>query len=133
MKFLRTLTEKSILGFGKYSDMRVGEVLKMSSGTNYLRWVYYNLSMINFCDLVLYELYIHTDLIIKKPGKNPDLYIEVFEKRIATSLNGHKGCCQHIIMKAKLRTRRKGNYMLFKSTDKIKFSKGNQAWKNQGH
>lgn len=133
MKFLRTLTEKSMLGFGKYRDMRIGEILKMPSGLNYLRWVYYHSSMINFCDSVLYELYIHGNLLIEKPGKDPDLYENIFSKRITTKLRGHKGCGGHIIAKATLKKVRKGNYMGFKNKDKTKYSKGNMAWKNQGH
>ena len=76
---LRTLTEKSVLGFGKYSDYRVGDLLGLNK-TVYLRWVYYHMSMISFTDDILKQIYIMDEGIILKPGKDADMYNKVNER-----------------------------------------------------
>jgi len=70
---LRTLAWKSILGFGKYSDLTVLEVYNLQH-TRYLRWCYYNLSMISFNDEILSVINIRDERKIKKPGINPELH-----------------------------------------------------------
>jgi hypothetical protein len=67
---LRTLTEKSLLGFGKYADMRVGEVIALNKRP-YLRWAYFNCSKITFSPEVLGKLLIAEDKRIEKPGTQP--------------------------------------------------------------
>lgn len=69
---LRTLTYKSILGFGKYADFTVKHILDLNH-TRYLRWVYYNCDMISFTDEILDRIYVIKELRIEKPGKNPEL------------------------------------------------------------
>ena len=64
---LRTLTRLSTMGFGQYSQHKVGNILK--SNPNYLVWVYYNLDRITFIEEILLELKISKDNQIKKPGK----------------------------------------------------------------
>jgi hypothetical protein len=75
---LRTLTAKSPLKFGQYSDSRVGELLKMqfSEGGVYLSWVYFHCDKISFVPEVLEELRIDEDLIIEKPGKDPSKFFK---------------------------------------------------------
>lgn len=65
---LRTLTQKSYLKFGKHADLRVGDLLS-GHKKRYLRWVYFNMSMINFNDEVLEILDITEEYKIDKPGK----------------------------------------------------------------
>lgn len=130
-KNLRTLTAKSTLGFGKYSDMRVGGVLKLSSGHWYLVWVYYNYSMISFDEEVLEELIIKEADRIDKPGTDPEMYdrfIEEHEGKVLGSnpLNKH-------IHKSMSKSKRYAKYIGFKTRDRVKYSRGNLAWKNQGH
>ena len=69
-KYLRTLTEKSTLGFGKYSDLKVGDLI-VSKKHGYLIWVYYNCSMIDYNDEVLQLLHIDEEWQIDKPGIEP--------------------------------------------------------------
>ena len=72
MKFLRTLTEKSKLGYGRYSDYTVRTVLdKTDQGKEYIQWMYYNLSMISFHEDVLNEIGIEPKDRIEKPGAMP--------------------------------------------------------------
>lgn len=70
---LRTLAWKSILGFGKYHDLSVQEIYNLHN-TRYLRWCYFNCSMISFNDEILEKLKIYDDYKIDKPGKDPELH-----------------------------------------------------------
>lgn len=65
---LRKLTEKSILGFGKFSERTVGQMIQFKGSRGYLRWAYFNLSKISFIDDVLDSLHIDESLRISKPG-----------------------------------------------------------------
>ena len=69
---LRKLSFKSKMGFGKYADLTVQEIINMQR-TSYLRAIYYNLEGISFLDEVLEKLRIigpDHDYTIPKPGKN---------------------------------------------------------------
>lgn len=76
---LRILTRKSFMGFGKYADIRVGEVIDNFRRKNYLRWCYFNCSNISFNEDLLDELDIAEPWRIEKPGKNPDMYDDVHD------------------------------------------------------
>ena len=130
-KNLRTLTVKSTLGFGKYSDERVGGVLKFSSGHWYLAWVYYNCSMINFNEEVLEELMIRKGYRIDKPGTDPGMY-DRFMREQKEIVYGKNALNIHIHKKMS-KSKRNAKYIGFKIRDRIKHGKGNLAWKNQGH
>lgn len=80
---LRTLTKKSILKFGEYNDYNIDSLIKLNR-TLYLRWVYYNCSMITFTDDILEEIHIYNDFRIKKPG---------------TDKNMHKKCNEYLYKK----------------------------------
>tara|TARA_Y100000356_G_C11001006_1_gene153374 strand:- start:63 stop:452 length:390 start_codon:yes stop_codon:yes gene_type:complete len=67
---LRKLTRKSQFKFGKYSDCIVQNILDLNP--EYVAWVYYHSSNINFFDDILQELGITDDLIIKKPSVSED-------------------------------------------------------------
>ena len=68
---LRILTKKSRIFYGKYEGVRVGDVLNLGiQGIAYLRWSYYNQSMISFSDEILDEIKITTEFRINKPGKD---------------------------------------------------------------
>lgn len=71
---LRTLTEKSKLGFGKNADLPIWKLLDHGSGKAYLCWVYYNASGITFTDEILDAINIRPDERIIKPGKNEELF-----------------------------------------------------------
>jgi len=76
---LRILTRKSYMKFGRFADIRVGEVIDNFRKKGYLRWVYFNCSNISFCDDLLDELDIAEPWRIEKPGKNPDMYDNVLD------------------------------------------------------
>lgn len=78
---LRKLTRKSLLKFGKYAEYRVGDLLKLCRH-DYLRWVYYNSSNINFFDDILDELNITKEFIIVKPGKNSELHKKILQEKL---------------------------------------------------
>lgn len=68
---LRTMTERSILGFGKYAELTVREVLNLGiEGRALLVYYYYNKSMITFMPELLTELGITGELQLAKPGKD---------------------------------------------------------------
>jgi hypothetical protein len=76
---LRTLTAKSTLGFGKDSDTPIRFMIDQHK-QSYLRWVYFNASMISFTEEILNELKIDPEFRIAKPGTNPELNLKVREK-----------------------------------------------------
>jgi hypothetical protein len=83
MGTMRTLTLKSKMGFGKYSDYKVNDVLSVYKKPQYLRWIYYNMSHISFMPEILKEIDVINE--INKPGKSPDLFVEdVKEYKILT-------------------------------------------------
>ena len=71
LTLLRKLTRKSLLKFGQHHDKCVQELLNRHK-KKYLRWVYYNCSMITFVDDILQEIHCF-DYQIEKPGKYPIL------------------------------------------------------------
>lgn len=68
---LKKLTEKSKLDFGKWTGATVSSLIDREP--QYLRWVYFNSSNIDFFEDVLTAIGIPTDIRIKKPGKDPEL------------------------------------------------------------
>lgn len=68
---LRKLTRKSIIGFGKHSDMSVGQLIDFQK-TPYLRWVYFNMSNIDFMPEILDEIHVPDEYRIANPGKKPE-------------------------------------------------------------
>lgn len=65
---LRTLTMKSKIGFGKYSDFTVERML-INDKSWLLVYYYYAYSNINFVDEVLDNINIKSEKKIEKPGK----------------------------------------------------------------
>lgn len=70
---LRTLTRKSKLGFGKYKDLTVQNILDLKMPLVLIS-PYYKLTSINFIDDILDELKITQEYRIKKPSSNKDVY-----------------------------------------------------------
>jgi hypothetical protein len=70
---LRILTRKSKLGFGKYGDYTVQELLNLRM---YLVLIspYYKLTSINYIEDVLIELKITEKYRIEKPSSNKEAY-----------------------------------------------------------
>jgi hypothetical protein len=65
-----------MLKFGKHHDLPIGMMIDLGK-INYLRWVYYNSSNINFFEDILNEIKIPLEFRIPKPGKNPKKYQEL--------------------------------------------------------
>lgn len=63
----RIMTERSILGFGKYADLTAGDVLRLDE--TYLVWAYYTLEKVSFCDEILDLLQVSR---IPKPGTSEE-------------------------------------------------------------
>lgn len=64
---LRKLTWKSVIRFGKYSDITVKQIYDLGH-TGYLRWVYYNCSNITFVTEILECIHVYKQEEIIKPG-----------------------------------------------------------------
>lgn len=97
---LRKLTKKSKLNFGKWEQLTVENLIN-NNHTQYLRWVYFNMSNIDFMDDVMEAIGIPAIIRIKKPGTNKELGKSVdkeiqkvfgYKKEIdfETDLNRHK-------------------------------------------
>lgn len=71
---LRTLTRKSIIGYARYRDLTVQNILDIRgfAGLNWLTWTYYRSSKISFTDDILIEIGITKKMKIDKPGKVAD-------------------------------------------------------------
>lgn len=129
---LRTLAWKSILGFGKYAELSVQQVFDLKH-TNYLRWVYYNMSNISFNEEILRQIKViheNHDNRIEKPGINPELHEEInhFFFNLACKSEKSATIVMNRIKKgAKMHSARTYLY------DNKQFSKGNMQRKNHGH
>lgn len=77
MKF-RIMTEKSIVGFGRYPDNRVEWLVNNKLAELIL--FYYSLSHISFCEELLIKLKITEQWRIKKPGTNKEFGQEFLNK-----------------------------------------------------
>lgn len=124
---LRKLTEKSTLLFGKYRECKVQDLIN-SGQKQYLKWVYYNCSMITFNDEILEILKITPDRMIKKPGVNREYYKE-FMDQYNTKVRG----IESIVFKAKIKKRLAAKDAQRRARGKIKYSRNSMQWKNQGH
>tara|TARA_R110000796_G_scaffold243125_1_gene365550 strand:+ start:162 stop:509 length:348 start_codon:yes stop_codon:yes gene_type:complete len=97
---LRTLTRKSKLGFGKWKDYTVQELLDLRKPLVLIS-PYYKLTSINYIEDVLIELKITEDYRIKKPSSNEDEYYRFLNE------NGYKlesrGVSGSDIMKKKIK------------------------------
>jgi hypothetical protein len=128
---LRKLTRKSVLNFGQNEGRSIQQLLDLKD-QNYLRWVYYNCSNINFFTDILDELKITGDFIIEKPSKNPEMYLKLKEHIFECLSQDYKE------MTIKNKEKRNKKIILAKTVraskvDKIKFSSKSMTRKNHGH
>lgn len=66
--YLRTMTRKSLMKFGKYAELTVDQLIQQDK-RHYLRWLYYNAAQITFTPDVLELIHIE-EMQIDKPGKD---------------------------------------------------------------
>lgn len=76
---LRTLTRKSVLGFGYEGDLPI-QMLLNRHRAGYLRWVYFNSSNLSFTDDILDELKVDPEFRIQKPGVQRDFHEKLNHK-----------------------------------------------------
>jgi hypothetical protein len=70
---LRTMTRKSKLGFGKYKDKTIQEMLDLKRYRDLIS-PYFGLTSINYQEDILVELRISEEYRIDKPGSNKELH-----------------------------------------------------------
>jgi len=125
---LRKLTKKTILGYGKYRELTVQSVFNIGR-KEYIKWSYYNLSNITFADDILDELEIIEKNRIEKPGKNADKW-DNYQEFLSNS-NSTSDLEKKIRKKSYIKREKAKNSGRF-ARDKIYYSKGSMASRNQG-
>lgn len=138
---LRTLARKSVLDFGMYEGRSVQQVIDLKN-VRTLRFYYYNCSMISFLPDILDEIGITEKWRIEKPGKDPEKGKKLDEWKdqnvrcyIGRLMDEDEKAAYKAGQKAYAVAKGEQNrkYREFKRKDSKTFSKGNMAWKNQGH
>ena len=124
---LRTLTEKSIIGFGQYADLRVKDLISMNR-TRDIRWIYYNCSMISFMPDILRWARIEECDEIEKPGVDRELY-----KSVNEYIEGFQAEYQREGAAKRAEKRIGRSKMTKRNIDKRYFSKGSMQSRNHGH
>ena len=123
---LRVLTKKSKIGWGKFANNTVGEMIE-ARHFNELLWLYYNIQWLTYADELLDELKIFKEFRIPKPGINPDMH----QKRIVNFLNFATDGKGALIMYN--RKRKKARFNLKMMEDKEVLSKQKLQAYNHGH
>mgnify|MGYP006995573872 FL=1 len=127
MLILRKLTEKSTIGFGKFNSLRVGDLLAIQNHT-YLRWVYFNASMIDFFEEILDEIGIDPEWRIDKPGKDPEKGEE-----LAAQKRYNRPFKSRMHYASTQRKRSKSELINLRERERLSFSKASLMSRNQGH
>lgn len=122
---LRVLTKKSKLGFGRYRDWTVADILIQKP--SYIPWVYYCVSGISFCEEILQ--YLHIENRIQKPGYDEAAYREY--QRALTETFTKEERDHHFWQVAKVR-KRKAKAALAREITKTSFTKGELQAINHG-
>jgi hypothetical protein len=132
---LRTLTKKSIMWFGKYNNLSIQQILDLKE-LGYLRFIYYNYSGISFNDEILTTIGVFEEYRIQKPGKNIELHKTIGDHRMkifcANSIN-NGNIIPYVTAKNYVKRKKKAQYVGFKKTDSIRFSKSSLQRLNHGH
>jgi hypothetical protein len=137
---LRTLTEKSILVHGKYKGLTVGNILK--TNPYYLRYIYYAIEKISFCDDILKKIDI--PYTITKPGVDLNYksylvsilsrikYDDWSKERVLKFINARKLNGQEIPKSALMAYYRKKHRIIDHKMDNVE-SKISLMHRNHGH
>ncbi len=124
---LRKLSRKSRLKFGQYYDSTVQECLTFYK-YNYLRWVYFNCSMITFMDDILDEININKDFRIDKPGICKQKHQE-----LNLILENKKGGLTKHIQKMKNKKAKRIKCQIIENNGSCNFTKDSLRKKNHGN
>lgn len=122
---LRVLTENSQWKFGKYADLKIGDILKMDE--SYLVWMYYNIANISFCPELLTKLRIHP---INKPGADLRAYSK-HNKEISAEFTEEQRMHGRAKRARIQKTNKKRAYHNFLNATRE--TKGKRQFYNQGH
>jgi hypothetical protein len=106
---LRTLTSKSIIGFGTFTDITVQNLLDTFRYKELLE-IYYNFRNIDYCQELKDILCIEGDRVINKREPNPDRFFKDAKKKIYA--------CISAIIERKTSEQR-GYELHFKAKEKI--------------
>lgn len=124
---LRIMTEKSIIGFGKFTDLSVQNLIDMKK-TREIRWIYFNCSMLSFKDNILDWAGIINEYRIEKPGTNKELYYQLNDEK-KKRMSGFEIMKKGLHTNKVLKSRMKDN----KRVDRFRFSKSSLQAINHGH
>lgn len=125
------------MGFGKYEDLSVQNLLIMNKG-KYLRWVYYNASHITFFDDILIEIGIHKDIMFDKPGRNEELFKKLSSESLLIFPKDRTDAERNIIRinekkdyfyqkrSLKARQKKRDGYENSKILNRISYNRGNK-------
>lgn len=122
---LRVLTRKSKLGFGRFHDWTVADMLIRNP--SYIAWAYYCVPGISFCEEILQELKIEDR--IQKPGKDEAAFRE-YQKAVTKTFTKEERD-HHFWAGAKIR-KRKARAALAREITKTSFTKGELQAINNG-
>ena len=138
---LRTMARKSVFNDGKYEGYSVQQVIDLKA-FNYLRWRYYNSSMVSFLPDILDEIGISEEWRIVKPGTDPNKYNKLEEKKLKaykgmlreiSKTDPVKACAINNTIKARLRGRAYKKLVFVVKADNAHFSKAAMQRRNHGH
>ncbi|MFY8160227.1 MAG: hypothetical protein ACOVNU_02775 [Candidatus Kapaibacteriota bacterium] len=138
---LRTITKKSIIGFGQFTDMTVQNLIDMLRHKELLN-IYYTCRNIDFCQELKDELCIYgereIDKKIKKESRyedNADINIFRLQNDCLREIIGKKSDTQNIadmnLFNKTRKANRKTNYLKEKAQKSTIYSKGAQKFRNQ--
>lgn len=132
---LRTMTLKSIVGFGQYKDLTIQNMFDLNMKKDLIK-LYYNLDKINYNSEIISMLDIPAHLIIDKPGKKYEYVSEywkyIIAKRHQTALN------EDCLIEARRQMSKNNKESKIKNANKnhvdaLRFSKSAMAYRNKNH
>ena len=121
----RILTEKSVVGFGKYADMTIHDVLCVDE--EYVVWLYAAKEKISLCR-ALKERFGLPD--IPKPGVNMQVFYD-YKDRISAQFTAEER--MHGAFKKKMGKRAEARAILCDVKRQVTFTKGELQSMNHGH
>ena len=134
------MARKSVFNEGKFEGYSVQQLIDLKE-YNYIRWCYYNMSMLSFLPDILDEVCITEEWRIDKPGTNHDKYEELAElKRKQFNILLHnisqndtkKACTMNNRIKARKRNHAFIKYISERNADRNYYSKAAMQSRNHG-
>ena len=120
----RICTKKSVIGFGKYADLTVGDVLKIDK--QYIVYLYYSVPKFSLHQSILEELEMPA---IPKPGTSDDA-LKAWNKAESAKYTEEERF--HGYLKKRARIKRNAIGKLMRAKDATRFTKGQLQAINHG-